>query len=111
MATPTTLPPGGTPAPPRGPAKEAPVSPTPGQTPATSGSDWQHLLIRIAEFSLGAGLIWVGIAALLSRTKPVKATVHLVTGVAGGQVRTAQAVRRARATEYARQQVKGGNGG
>jgi hypothetical protein len=122
---PLVLPPAG------GSSKPAPVLGLPGpkgtqqgppqtggqaQSQAAGQSDWQHLFIRLAEFIIGGGLIWIGIGALVRNTKPVKATINIAEGFAGGEVAAATRTRRAANTAYARQAarqsaIQRGNGG
>jgi hypothetical protein len=49
----------------------------------TSGSDWQHLFTRLAEFAIGATLIVVGLVAVMSKTKTGQAVTGLAVNVAG----------------------------
>lgn len=52
------------------------------KTPA-SGDDWAHLMTRLAEFSIGAILVIIGLNAIMSRTKGYQRVETVVTGVAG----------------------------
>jgi hypothetical protein len=64
----------------------------PAQSPGSSsgssggGSDWQHLLIRIAEFALGGGLVLIGVSAIVKATPAGKAATNTgkkAVGIAG----------------------------
>jgi hypothetical protein len=65
----------------------------PGSTPGSSGSggssggaqgsDWAHLMTRLAEFGIGAILVIIGFNAVVSRTKGYQRVETVVTGVAG----------------------------
>ena len=57
----------------------------PGSIPAIpsvggTGSDWQHLLLRFAEFGLGASIVIIGIAAIVAKTKGGQKVETIVTG-------------------------------
>lgn len=47
-----------------------------------SGSEWQHLLVRGAEFIIGALLIYVGIQAVVVKSKPGQTVIQTTAGVA-----------------------------
>jgi hypothetical protein len=47
-----------------------------------SGSEWQHLLVRIAEFVIGAALVVVGIQAVVVKSKPGQTIIQTTAGVA-----------------------------
>jgi|SRR5215831_72086 len=60
------------------------------------GSDWQHLLIRLAEFGIGGILIAVGIAAILGKTKTGQTVINVAEDVipAGRAAKVARPARR-----------------
>lgn len=63
---------------------------------ATGGDDWSHLLTRIAEFTVGAILIAVGINYLFLRSKTGQTVVNIAAGTAtGGAGKVARATRTA----------------
>jgi hypothetical protein len=62
---------------------KAPGNQPGGATPA-GGNDWQHLLVRIAEFMVGATLIAVGINALIVRSKTGQTVINIAGATAGG---------------------------
>lgn len=51
-------------------------------SPTASGSEWQHLLVRGAEFIIGALLIYVGIQAVVVKSKPGQTIIQTTAGVA-----------------------------
>ena len=53
-----------------------------GGSTAGGGSDWQHLLIRGAEFLVGAMLIVVGVQALIVRSKAGQTVIQTTGTVA-----------------------------
>lgn len=50
--------------------------------PNAGGSDWQHLLIRSAEFLIGALLVVVGVNAMIIRSKPGQTVIQTAGTVA-----------------------------
>jgi hypothetical protein len=44
-------------------------------------SDWTHLIIRVAEFAIGAILVYIGFNAIVERTKGYQKIETIVTGV------------------------------
>lgn len=57
-------------------------SPGSSQSGGASGSDWQHLLVRIAEFLVGGILIYVGIQAVVVKSKPAQTIIQTTGTVA-----------------------------
>lgn len=49
---------------------------------SSGGSDWQHLLVRGAEFVIGIVLIWVGIQAVVVKSKPTQTIIQTAGTVA-----------------------------
>jgi len=77
-----------------GPGANSTSPQTGGQT--GGGDDWSHLLTRIAEFTVGAILIAVGLNYLFIRSKAGQTVINVAAGTAtGGGGRAARAVRSA----------------
>jgi hypothetical protein len=49
---------------------------------SSGGSDWQHLLVRGAEFIIGVVLVWVGIQAIVVKSKPGQTIIQTTGAVA-----------------------------
>jgi len=73
----------------------------PGQSGSSSGgtsggNDWTHLMVRLAEFTVGAILIYAGIGALIAKSKTGRTVINVAAGTAGGGAgRAARQVTRA----------------
>lgn len=67
------------------PSTGTPIPGTQPGAPSTpdQGSDWAHLMTRLAEFGIGAILVIIGFNAIVSRTKGYQKVETVVTGVAG----------------------------
>jgi hypothetical protein len=58
-------------------------NPSPGSSGSTdSGSEWQHLLVRIAEFIVGVALVGIGIQAIVVKSKPTQTILQTSATVA-----------------------------
>lgn len=64
---------------PKGGSVSANVPGSPGTGGSSGGSDWQHLMVRGAEFIIGVVLVWVGIQAIVVKSKPTQ-TIIQTTG-------------------------------